>query len=146
MKWFFLKKIQHPKYNTKIYNTNNSTHMYKEELKYIQHIFKWCRKDQSNNMFRFGLYLFIIMILSILSSRTQAKMQLHYNPHPHYILWYTQFQKHSHQLHLTCYLAWNKTSHGEHMLWMMGNLILWCSDNVNEIQMNIWLYSIIYGD
>ena len=32
----------------------------------------------------------------------KATVQLHNNPHTHYIILYTQYHKHSHQIHLTC--------------------------------------------
>ena len=73
----------------------------------------------------------------MLSLRTKAKYYLYYNPNTHYIMLYTQFQKKTHQLHLTCWYALGNTGDFEWMLWMIKKWILWCGDDENEMQLKI---------
>ena len=58
----------------------------------------------------------------------------------------TQFKKHIYQLHISCWYDISKTGDGKWILWMTGEKNLWCEDNETEMQMNLLLKSLIYGD
>ena len=47
--------INHAKYNTEKYNTENKTHMYKEKLNYLHQKFQLWIKEQSKILLRFIL-------------------------------------------------------------------------------------------
>ena len=70
--------------------------MYREKL---NKKFQWWRKNQRKNLLRISVYHFRMMILYILSFKTNENLKLQNNRNTHYTMLYTKSHKQTHQLH-----------------------------------------------
>ena len=77
--------------------------MYKEKLNDIHQNFQQWIKDERNCFFEIWPIQFYNDDPINAQLENTRKNQLNYNPNPHYILLYTQYNKQPRQVHLTCW-------------------------------------------